>query len=143
MPTGQDAGHWIPQGKTLATGYLHREAQTHARARGAHGRRRLSLAVGLAMCLGNLALLGPPAAAGAVSIPGIYTGAAASVSYGSATLTGLVNPHGSNTSYYFQYGPTRAYGAQTALADAGAGTATVKVAVPVGGCCHSRPTTTA
>jgi hypothetical protein len=85
------------------------------------------------MCLGNLALLGPPAAAGAVSIPGIDTGVAASVSYGSATLTGLVNPHGSNTSYYFQYGPTRAYGAQTALADAGAGTATVKVAVPVGG----------
>ncbi len=37
------------------------------------------------------------------------------------------------SSYYFQYGPTKAYGAQTTLADAGAGTATVKVAVPVGG----------
>ena len=61
------------------------------------------------------------------------TGIPAAASYGSATLTGLVNPHGSNTSYYFQYGPTTAYGAQTALADAGAGTATVKVAVPVGG----------
>ncbi len=99
----------------------------------AHSHRRLTLAVGLAMCLGNLALLGPPAAAGAVSIPGIDTGVAASVSYGSVTLTGLVNPHGSNTSYYFQYGPTRAFGAQTALADAGAGTAAVKVAVPVSG----------
>ena len=48
-----------------------------------------------------------------MSIPGIDTGVAASVSYGSVTLTGLVNPHGSNTSYYFQYGPTRAFGAQT------------------------------
>ncbi len=121
------------QGKTPIAGYPHHEAQTHAGARVAHGRRRLTLAVGLAMCLGNLALLGPPAAAGAVSIPGIATGAAASVSYGTATLTGLVNPHGSNTSYYFQYGPTRAYGAQTPLADAGAGTSTVKVAVPVSG----------
>jgi hypothetical protein len=102
------------------------------RARVAHGRRRLTLAVGFAMCLGNLALCGSPAAA-AVSIPGVSTGAAASVSYGTATLTGSIDPHASNTSYYFQYGPTRAYGAQTALADAGAGTATVKVAVAVSG----------
>jgi len=85
------------------------------------------------MCLGNLALLGSAAAAGAVSIPRVYTGTAASVSYGTATLTGSIDPHGSNTSYYFQYGPTKAYGAQTPLADAGSGTTTVKVAVPVSG----------
>jgi hypothetical protein len=83
--------------------------------------------------LAVLALLALPTAASALAPPGVATHAAASVSYGSATLTGLVNPHGSNTSYYFQYGPTKAYGAQTALADAGAGTATVKVAVPVSG----------
>jgi hypothetical protein len=87
----------------------------------------------LGAIIAGLALLALPSAASALALPGVSTGAATGVSYGSATLTGLVNPHGSNTSYYFQYGPTRAYGAQTALADAGAGTATVKVAVPVGG----------
>jgi hypothetical protein len=87
----------------------------------------------LGAIIAGLALLALPSAASALAPPGVSTGAASGVSYGSATLTGLVNPHGSNTSYYFQYGPTRAYGAQTALADAGAGTATVKVAVPVGG----------
>jgi hypothetical protein len=87
----------------------------------------------LGAIIAGLALLVLAPAASALALPGVSTGAATGVSYGAATLTGLVNPHGSNTSYYFQYGPTRAFGAQTALADAGAGTATVKVAVPVGG----------
>lgn len=87
----------------------------------------------LGAIVAGLALLALAPVASALALPGVSTGAATGVSYGSATLTGLVNPHGSNTSYYFQYGPTTAYGAQTALADAGAGTATVKVAVPVGG----------
>jgi hypothetical protein len=65
--------------------------------------------------------------------PRVYTDAATGVSYGSATLTGAINPRGSATSYYFQYGPTRAYGAQTAVASAGAGVSVVKVAVPVSG----------
>jgi hypothetical protein len=82
-----------------------------------------------------LALCAAPAAAGAVAVavPSVTTGAAQSVSYGSATLTGWIDTHGSNTTYYFQYGPTKAYGAQTALADAGAGRSTVKVSVPVTG----------
>ncbi len=87
----------------------------------------------LGAILAGLTLLALPAAASALALPGVSTGAAASVSYGTATLTGSIDPHGSNTSYYFQYGPTKAYGAQTPLADAGAGTATVKVAVPVSG----------
>lgn len=87
----------------------------------------------LAMALASFMLLAMPGAAQAIVLPGVSTGAAQSVSYGSATLTGAINPHGSNTSYYFQYGPTRAYGAQTAVADVGAGTSTVRVAVPVSG----------
>jgi hypothetical protein len=55
------------------------------------------------------------------------------VGYGSATLTGSVNANGSNTSYYFQYGLTKAYGGQTTIAEAGAGTSTVKVSLPVTG----------
>jgi hypothetical protein len=85
----------------------------------------------LGAIVAGLALLALPTAASALALPSVFTGAASGVSYGSATLTGAVDPHGSNTSYYFQYGPTKAYGAQTALADAGAGTAAVKIAVPV------------
>jgi hypothetical protein len=89
----------------------------------------------LALALVSLLLLALPLAAQAVVLPppGVSTGAAESVSYGSATLTGSIDPHGSNTSYYFQYGPTKAYGAQTALADAGAGTSSLRVTVAVGG----------
>jgi hypothetical protein len=88
----------------------------------------------LAIALVSLLLLALPVAAqAALAPPVVSTGAAESVSYGSATLTGSIDPHASNTSYYFQYGPTRAYGAQTAIADAGAGVTTVTVRVPVGG----------
>jgi hypothetical protein len=55
------------------------------------------------------------------------------VSYASATLTGAINPEGQDTSYFFQYGTTKSYGNQTAIADAGAGFRTVRVRLPVGG----------
>jgi hypothetical protein len=81
-----------------------------------------------------LALLaGGPAVAAAVSLPAAATGRAHTITYGSATLAGSVNPRGSNTTYYFQYGPTKTYGAQTALADAGAGIHTISVRVPISG----------
>jgi hypothetical protein len=84
------------------------------------------LALTLAACL-------PAGAQGAALRPAVSTGGAHTVSYGSATLTGAIDPRGSNTTYYFQYGPTRAYGAQTGLASAGAGTSTVAVSVPITG----------
>jgi hypothetical protein len=74
-----------------------------------------------------------PAGALGASPPAVYTGGAHSVSYGSAVVDGSINPRGSNTTYYFQYGPTRAYGAQTPLADAGAGARPVKVSTAIGG----------
>jgi hypothetical protein len=77
-----------------------------------------------------LALAGPAAAA---SAPAVSTGPAQSVGYGSATLTGSVNPNGSDSSYYFQYGLTRAYGGQTAIANAGAGDRPLGVSLPIGG----------
>ncbi len=93
--------------------------------------RRAATTAGL-LVLGLLMLALPAGALGA-SPPGVYTGTARAVSYGSATLTGSIDPRASNTSYYFQYGPTKAYGAQTTLADAGAGTAKVPISVPVSG----------
>jgi hypothetical protein len=72
-------------------------------------------------------------AAAAASLPTVSTGRAREVSYGSAVLTGSVKPNGGDASYYFQYGVTRAYGSQTAIADAGAGVHAVKVSLPVTG----------
>jgi hypothetical protein len=90
-----------------------------------------AIAAGL-LVAGVLSMALPAGALGALP-PGVYTGAAHSVSYGAATVTGSISPRGSNTTYYFQYGPTRAYGAQTPLADAGAGIRLVKVAAAIGG----------
>jgi hypothetical protein len=71
--------------------------------------------------------------AAAAAAPTASTGHARQVSFGSAVLTGSVNPRGADTSYYFQYGPTKAYGGQTAIADAGAGTHALGVALAVAG----------
>jgi hypothetical protein len=80
-----------------------------------------------------LAALALPVAAQAAGTPKASTGGAREISYASATLGGTVNPNGSNTSYYFQYGPTKAYGSQTALSDAGSGTSATTVRLAIGG----------
>jgi hypothetical protein len=69
----------------------------------------------------------PPQPAGAV------TGGAQDVQQTSAVLEGVVDPHGAETIYSFQYGPTTAYGSQTPAASAGGGTVGVKVSQIVSG----------
>jgi hypothetical protein len=86
-----------------------------------------------AVLIALLAALALPAAAGAASPPSLSTGPARQLSYSSVTLTGSINPRGQDTTYFFQYGPTRAYGSQTGLADAGAGSKAVHVSLSVGG----------
>jgi hypothetical protein len=60
----------------------------------------------------------------------------AEVQEAQVTLNGSVNPNGSDTHYYFQYGPTASYGS-TAPAppgtDAGSGTSAVRASTTVGG----------
>src|SRR5438270_2902873 len=68
----------------------------------------------------------PPTAPGASSpspaaVPTAMTGASRSAGKTSATLAGEVNPERTTTSYYFAYGPTVAYGAQSPTQQAGAG----------------------
>ena len=96
--------------------------------------RTLKSAAAATTVLAALAM-GPLAGDGraASAPPTVSTGAATHVTYDSATLGGSVNPKASDTSYYFQFGLTRAYGGQTAIADAGAGSASVKVSLPVTG----------
>ncbi|MCW3027185.1 MAG: hypothetical protein JWN81_396 [Solirubrobacterales bacterium] len=94
-------------------------------------RRTKALRAAAALALGALVLAAP---AGAASLlPTVSTGGAREVSYASAVLAGTVNPNGRDTSYYFQYGVTKAYGGQTAIADAGSGIHSVKVSLPVSG----------
>ncbi len=99
----------------------------------------LLLAATIALCAPALAAA-PPAPgvytgvlAAAPPEPGVYTGGVSSLTSTSVVLNGGVNPHGQPTGYVFQYGTTRGYGAQTALASAGSGTATIKVSQAVGG----------
>jgi len=65
--------------------------------------------------------------------PTVTTGAGTAVSTGSATLNGTVNPNGSSTSYYFEYGTSTSYSMTTTSTNAGSGTSTISVSVPVTG----------
>lgn len=91
---------------------------------------RMPLAIGACAALaGSLA----PGAQAAAPAPIVHTGAAEQVGFASATLSGRVEPRGSNASYYFQYGPTAAYGQQTAVASVAANVTSQVVNVPISG----------
>ena len=61
------------------------------------------------------------------SPPGVSTGPGATLGPFSATVTGLVNPAGANTTWYVQYGLTSAYTVQTLGGTVPIGTTTVTV----------------
>ena len=65
--------------------------------------------------------------------PAVSTKPATSVTETGATLNGTVNPEGSETKYYFEYGTTKSYGSKTAEASAGAGSANVEVSKAITG----------
>jgi hypothetical protein len=78
-----------------------------------------------------LGALWAPAGAMAAA-PEITTGGVSNLAPTSAVLNGTVDPNGTATSYTFQYGTTKLYGASTAAASAGAGRRPVKVSVGIG-----------
>jgi hypothetical protein len=96
--------------------------------RGALGVSILASAV-LALPLASQAATGTPKP----GPPHASTGGVGQVRGTSAQLEGTVNPKGAATTYFFQYGPTIAYGRQTASATLPAGELTVKVGLPVSG----------
>ncbi len=65
--------------------------------------------------------------------PQARTGDAQHVSETSVSLAGSVDPRGTATTYYFQYGTTTAYGSQTSPAGAGEGMTAVKVSQAITG----------
>lgn len=77
--------------------------------------------------------LGAPAAASAAEAPGVATGTATKVTQSTATLRATVNPRDVETSYVFQYGPTKAYGATTPAVAIGKGTSKQAVTADIAG----------
>ena len=65
--------------------------------------------------------------------PEASTSAASSVEEEQATLNGTVNPRGTDTHYYFQYGATTAYGSSTSEGNAGSSTSSVPESAAVTG----------
>jgi|HubBroStandDraft_3_1064219.scaffolds.fasta_scaffold81610_2 hypothetical protein len=61
------------------------------------------------------------------------TGYAPEVTETTASVKGGVSPRGVESSYFFQYGPSTAYGAQTTTTPAGAGTQEVRVVQALAG----------
>jgi hypothetical protein len=67
------------------------------------------------------------AVAAAASSPAVVTGSANGVKQSSAVLNGTVNPNGSSSTYYFQWGLTTGYGVNGPAQSAGSGVKPVAV----------------
>jgi len=65
--------------------------------------------------------------AAAASSPAVVTGGTSKVTESTAALHGTVDPNGSSTTYYFQWGLTTGYGVNGKPQSAGAGTKTISV----------------
>jgi hypothetical protein len=65
--------------------------------------------------------------------PVVYGGYAEQITATSVTFKMRIDPEGSATTYYVQYGPTTAYGSQTSAASAGSGTQEAKLLEAVSG----------
>jgi hypothetical protein len=86
-------------------------------------RRRGALTAAVVLC----ALIAPASALAAA--PKVTTGGVALITQNGGKLKGTIDPNGTATSYIFQYGPTKLYGAQSAPLDAGKGNKAKKVSV--------------
>jgi hypothetical protein len=60
-------------------------------------------------------------------VPSATTEAASSVTSAGAILNGTVNPHGVETTYHFEYGPTTSYGTSVPVPNGGVGSGTANV----------------
>lgn len=63
--------------------------------------------------------------------PVTTTGAATALSATSESLAGTVNPNGTDTTYYFEWGTSAAFGNKTAVTDAGAGASAASVSATI------------
>ncbi len=66
-------------------------------------------------------------------MPVVTTAGASTITVDGATVSGAVNPAGQPTTYWFQFGTTTSYGAQTPPTSAGSGTAASPVTAALTG----------
>jgi streptogramin lyase len=85
--------------------------------------------IGALLALTVLCVMGSIPASAIAAPPTATTEAATAVRYEEATLKGTVNPEGSATSYWFEYGKTTSYGTKIPVSPESAGSGTSKVAV--------------
>lgn len=83
-----------------------------------------------ALAAAAVLLVAAPAALGATK-PTVSTGAAHSIAPTSAVVTGTVNPGGLPTTFYVQYGPTKAYGLQSGTGELAPSASSHPVAIPL------------
>ncbi len=67
------------------------------------------------------------------SLPQVLTASASEVAANTAMLNGTVNPEGSATTAWFEWGRTTSYGNRTAATDLGSGADALPLLVPIGG----------
>jgi len=91
------------------------------------------IAQGALLTLAFVALLAAGSSGALLSAPRVSTGGVKHVRGTSGQLDAVVNPNGLPTSYFFEYGPTVAYGKSTTPVAVGAGTKGVKVGQLVSG----------
>lgn len=84
------------------------------------------------VAMSMLALSALPAA-GAALVPVAVTSSASAIGSSSAVLSGSVDPNGTATNWYIQYGKTTSYGLKTPTLSAGAGRAAIVVSTSVSG----------
>jgi hypothetical protein len=78
-------------------------------------------------------LAGTASVAVAATSPSVKTGSATNIKQTSAVLNGTINPNGSATKYWFQWGLSTAYGSTTAVHSLKAGTKAVSVHLTASG----------
>ena len=82
---------------------------------------------GLFGCLVTVIALAGAGSAAAATVPTASTGPVSAVGPTTATVVGSVNPNGTATTWYVEYGTTTGYGSKTSSASAGSGTTGVAV----------------
>ena len=97
------------------------------------GIRRLHAGTALLLVASLLVALPSAQAARSTTKPRASTGGVNHVRGTTGQLNGVINPNGLETSYFFQYGPTVAYGSQTKSVAVGKGVKTIKVGQSVTG----------
>jgi hypothetical protein len=91
--------------------------------------RKITSGIGIAVFV--MAAMLAPASQGAAVIPRVSTGGVKHVRGNTGQLDAVVDPNGVETSYYFEFGPTVAYGTTTKPVLLGKGTKGIPVGQPV------------